>query len=540
MKHQNTAKKRKVKKKKNNINKVVVKPKTDYSGVIDYIFVPLLFLVFLFIYGYMFDHKLDINGDNYNYINYGYTILEGKGYASPYSPAFNATNWYPPGYSVILSAVMAFVGKNIVLLKWLNGLFFIASITLWYLWVIRVTQDRVMAIAVSVFLVFNTGLLRLSTIVMSEMPYLFFTLLAFYAISYMYERYRIDLSKRKHFYLLLFAVIAAFYTRSIGITLIAALIIQFLFTKRWKLAAQFSVGALILYVPWIIRNQIHGIKGRYLHTISVVNPWRPESDQVNSWLDLVNKLQENLSTTILKGFTEVMFPFIKIQEVRLFHYVGLSLCLIVIFYGVWRLKKYRILIGCYLLGNMSILLLWHSGNGSRYVWPLTPLLLFCFLYGIKGFVSSIIPKISYLFLLGSVLFGLLMVPELKRYRQIAKQSYRPAYQNYFAIGKRMKQKNLKDVMVICRKPGMFHFHSETFVSSYKFSKKHDEVIQDLIDKNTDYVVLEQLGYSSTSLYLYPAVKANMDLFKVVEHLKNPDTYLLKFDKDKAKQKFKVE
>ena len=73
---------------------------------------------------------------------------------------------------------------------------------------------------------------------------------------------------------------------------------------------------------------------------------------------------------------------------------------------------------------------------------------------------------------------------------------------------------------------------------YAWTENEEELITGLINSGTDYVVLEQLGYSSTGRYLYPAIQKNPELFPIVMHLKNPDTYLLKFDKEKAKQKFK--
>ena len=57
----------------------------------------LLSVLFVVVYVYVFDSKLDMNGDNYGYLNYARSILEGKGYVSPYTPDLPATNWFPPG-----------------------------------------------------------------------------------------------------------------------------------------------------------------------------------------------------------------------------------------------------------------------------------------------------------------------------------------------------------------------------------------------------------------------------------------------------------
>ncbi len=50
----------------------------------------------------------------------------------------------------------------------------------------------------------------------------------------------------------------------------------------------------------------------------------------------------------------------------------------------------------------------------------------------------------------------------------------------------------------------------------------------MTDKDVDYVILEKLGYSSTNRCLFPAIKRYPEKFKIVKHLKDPDTYLIKF------------
>ena len=69
---------------------------------------------------------------------------------------------------------------------------------------------------------------------------------------------------------------------------------------------------------------------------------------------------------------------------------------------------------------------------------------------------------------------------------------------------------------------------------YSFTKDSAKLIANMLDNNVDFVILEQLGYSSTPLYLYPAVVEHQELFKVVATLPAPETFLLSFDKEKAR------
>ena len=70
--------------------------------------------------------------------------------------------------------------------------------------------------------------------------------------------------------------------------------------------------------------------------------------------------------------------------------------------------------------------------------------------------------------------------------------------------------------------------SHLYITGYKNTLDKEEQIKYLQSKGTDYVVLEQLGYSSTGRYLFPAIQRYPKKFKVIIHLKNPDTYLMKF------------
>ena len=71
-----------------------------------YINCALLIISFVFIYPYIFDSKFDLNGDNFNYLNFGEAIAKGYGYISPNTPNHVPQNWYPPGYPIIIASII--------------------------------------------------------------------------------------------------------------------------------------------------------------------------------------------------------------------------------------------------------------------------------------------------------------------------------------------------------------------------------------------------------------------------------------------------
>ncbi|WP_324292469.1 hypothetical protein [uncultured Draconibacterium sp.] len=404
----------------------------------------------------------------------------------------------------------------------------------------NITQNKTLSFAVSALLLVNTGLLNWSTILMSEMSYLFFSSLGFYFTVKYFEFAQKEFWKNRYFYLAIVAAVITYYIRSVGIVLTGAFIMHSLIQKKWKLGIGFVAGYSLLYLPWIIRNNIHGIKGRYMKSIMAVNPWRPEEGQLNTVGAFIEKMYTNFYDTVLKGFVDVLFPFLKLNDAGKTSIVVMgAIILLFSLWGAWRIKKYNFFLLLYLLGNMLVFLVWHPGNGSRYVWPLAPFIAYAFFHGVIELIAlypkmkrSSISKIS----LAILLIGFLFIPKIKDMKKKADYGYPPAYKNYFNLAKSVKQGGNKNLMICCRKPGMFHYFSETFVCNYAWSPDEQKVISGMIENKVDYVILDQLGYSSTARYLYPAIKNHGELFKNVIHLEKPDTYLLQFNRDLANQK----
>jgi len=138
-----------------------------------------------------------------------------------------------------------------------------------------------------------------------------------------------------------------------------------------------------------------------------------------------------------------------------------------------------------------------------------------------------------------LLLSIFFIPKISDLHKTAKRDYHPAYKNYFELAESVKKMKTDDLMIACRKPAMFYYYSNSYVTNYRYSLNDKEILKHFIDKKVDFVVLEQLGYSSTARYLYPAVQKNNELFQIRIHLKNPDSYLLYFDAEKAKEKLNL-
>ena len=128
------------------------------------------------------------------------------------------------------------------------------------------------------------------------------------------------------------------------------------------------------------------------------------------------------------------------------------------------------------------------------------------------------------------------LPMMTEMHQAARQPLPPAYANYYRIAEEVNKQSKPGhkYVVCCRKPELFKYYApKTLTTTYARTKDSEKLVRGLMQNRVDFVVLEQLGYSSTPLYLYPAITAYPELFPVVWQLKNPDTYLLRFDREKA-------
>ncbi len=514
------------------------------------IFGCLLAAIFAFVYAFAFDSKLDLNGDNVHYLNLAKNIAEGHGYTTlAVGEGFRPASHFPPAYSFVLSLFMMLDVESLVFFKVLNGLFLLASLCLIGYVVYRLTKNEWLGFAVAVLPVFSPQLQHFANIVMSEMSYLFFTVLCLFSLYKYDEKPKYRFWQSPWFFVAILAAMAAYYTRTVGASCLFAVLVFYAFRKEWWQVLASGVGFVLLQLPWSLRNAMYGIESRYLGTIMTVNPWRPEEGTISTVGEMWDKMLKNFDETVIKGFKEALFPFAQVDfgtTSSVPEIVGGFLLLAVVFFGAWSLKKIRWFLLAFLAANIGLFMLWHGGNGGRYVVPIYPIIYLCFYTGVFALLEFLFKKIAFKKFakwipLAFLLMIFLMLPTIKKQAEIAQTPYPPAYKNYFMMAECVNaNKDFKGAVVCCRKPELFGYYApNVYTTNYRYTSNSMELIADLLKKRVDYVVLEQLGYASTYNYLYPAIVDHAELFPVVVlQYGNPDTYLLYFDSEKARAKLK--
>lgn len=491
-----------------------------------WIFLGIILVSLAITYSYTFDSKLALLGDNASYYTLGKAIASGEGYVNISKLSKSPNNHYPPGYPAIISAVLVFT-QSIVAVKLLSGVFLLGSIVLSFLLIARLTENYIIAFVVNLLVVFNSHALFYGSLMMSEVPYMFFSLLALYLCT-LSDFVELK-SSTKYAIGMLVSMVIAYYVRSLGVALLAGFGLHFLLSKNWKMMI-ISISALIVGgFPWFIRGQSLG-GASYLNQLKMINPYNPGlGDATTS--DFLDRFWSNFSRYVTKEIPDSVFNFGPAYNEAITGkewFIGIVF-LALIGFGLVKLKSYKWLIIGYMLGTLGILMIWPDvWIGVRFIVPVIPFFLLGFLNGFYQLFllirnqNALSQAVSY----SPLVIVLFLLSPLQDLHIKAKAEYPVSWQRYFEVAQWL-DKNEDNVVVGCGKPSLFYTYADNFTMRYKFTQDTNELIAHLERQKVDYVVIDQV-YGNTFKYLLPAVRQHPDRFTQVLHLKNPDTFLLKF------------
>ncbi len=499
----------------------------DNSNYLGYksrwIFLGVLSLAFLFATIYTFDSKLALLGDNASYYSLGKSIAQGEGYVNISKITKSPNNHYPPGYPAIISTLLIF-SDSIVAIKILNEIFLAGSLWLVFLLVSKISESYILGFVITFVAIFNSHLLFYSSLIMSEIPYMFFSLLAIY--FYGQINFEANYWKDKNLIVVVLSTIIAYYVRSLGIALLAGFCLHMLFNKRFKLMAAFIGSFVIGALPWFIRGQSLG-GASYMNQLKLINPYNPGLGDA-SMSDFIDRALNNFSRYVTREIPDAFLTFGPDYRAPISGgawLLGIGL-LVFIGYGIYKTNKYRWTLIGYLLGTFGILMIWPDvWIGVRFIVPIIPILFFGLFNGILHLKKSVShrPAIQY----SGLIILLFSASSFTKLHDTAKSPFPPAWQRYFEVAQWMKN-NENGKVVSCGKPSLFYTYAgDNYTMRYQFTQEASELIAHLERQQVDYVVIDQV-YGNTLQYLLPAVRQYPDRFEQVLHLKNPDTFLLKF------------
>lgn len=198
--------------------------------------------------------------DDATYIILGREILHGS-YAERWDILAPTHARYPPGFPALLSLGNAVFGDHVAVYTVLVLLCSAASIALAFLVVRRHFGDAV-AVFVTGLLAINTMAVAEASLIMAEAPFRLWLTVVLWSASREHP-------SRGHLALAGASAVIAALTRSVGVAVIAALALHWIFERRWKAVALLAVGSVpvALWFVWTAVAPDPNQRGLYLHTV---------------------------------------------------------------------------------------------------------------------------------------------------------------------------------------------------------------------------------------------------------------------------------
>ncbi len=491
----------------------------------------IIIITFFLLSSYTFNSKLDLNGDNANYYIYAKSLASGHGYSDLSSPGNPATANFPPGYSILM-APLFWLTDSIVVQNYLGELFLLASVILLNLFTVSYIKNKGFALFISIIVLSNFFILQFATMMMSELPYIFFSIGVLWYLIKINEQSH---ANRYDFIILILIAVFAYHIRTQGVVLLLSILTQFLFNKKWKNALFSILGFALGVIPWILRNKYLNLEGsRYLSQTMLIDQLNPDKGKLPIAKVIARTVDQSWDI-ITKEMPRTIFSnFIEDYAHNIFYPTLGAIILIIMLYGSWKFIKLRWFLVSFIIGNIVIMGIW-SGKGfeNRYLICILPILLFCFYFGIMSLLKQIFKleiKSTLIWIAASLIMLLVQFKDIKFLHDWNIEKYPETYANFFNVAEWAKDNTPEKSIVSVRKPGLFYIYSNRKAINYLYSDNPDEVIKDMVKSKVDYVILDALEYSTTYKFLIPAIKKHSTQFQEIYTVGKPAFFLLKFDK----------
>lgn len=294
--------------------------------------------------------------------------LQSLGYVDLHVPGAPVHAQYPPVYPSMLALASRVFGDKLDVEILVTLTCSVLSLLLVYE-IARRIASPMLGLLVLAPLAFNTNLTGYAGRIASEPPFMMFSLAAVWAtIAFPKSRSAVWAAGA-------FAIVAAL-TRSVGVSLVAALGVTWLLQRRYKAALIFAGAASITVGAWLLwtmmaPNQFAArsyaaVAGSARHLPGVLGVMEARIARFGE-IYLARSLGTSFETPVLQG---------SLVDNVLWGGVIIGFGVL----GLWTLRKQALLIPVYFLSFMGLLLI-YPYKATRFFIPVMPLLLIAVLVG---------------------------------------------------------------------------------------------------------------------------------------------------------------
>ncbi|KPL18707.1 MAG: hypothetical protein AMJ92_06880 [candidate division Zixibacteria bacterium SM23_81] len=487
----------------------------------------------------VFDTNLDTNGDNALYISLGMSWAQGTGHRVVHRPGVSPHTMVPPGYPLMLSPFLALFPYNYLPLKLLSTILFLLSLPLLLLVIRDRAESILLALGVAALSAINLNLLDFGHMVMTEIPFLFFSLLGIFLLQRSLRSADTGMTRREKilFGLSVLILVVSYHIRSIGVVLLMALLASLALKKRYRLALLSGLAILCLVIPWALRNQAFAEGPGYIDHFLLKNSYNPALGKVTVG-DILARMASGLKTYGVFVIPQALFPSLSPTAGHrgfsgMLPVLGVMVTVIALLGFIFKVRRSIAFIELYTFFLLGVLVVWpQMWAGMRPLIPVLPFLIYYFLVGLRGVAGSIVTRLTPVVgrLLIWLVFIVMMVSSLSALAWASgrPRRYSPEWQNYFLVAEWCREHTPEGSVFVARKPGLFYLRARRQALNYPYTADTEEMITFMANNKVNYVILDGFTWTSTTLrYLLPAVISHKDKFRAVYGLDNPKTWVLK-------------
>jgi 4-amino-4-deoxy-L-arabinose transferase-like glycosyltransferase len=314
-------------------------------------------------------------GDFSQYISNAKNLVEYKGYSQ--GIMLNNPITYPPGYPILLAPLIKVFGLSFPVLKFLNIFFWYLSLLFFYRLLVG-RFDKTMSSLGVIFLASSFYLFTTKQNIISDIPFMFFTISSIYFFTEFYDSNK---QKNNKLWVALFLMSFGFLTRSAGLMLFFAAFYYTLFIRRdWK---TYLITLLAFVVTLLFQVSLCGLQPGFFSKV-LAAPMAHAFFISKNFPVIFNSILWNLTPGEPASSFGLYFILSKASIVfTIALYLG-----ILILFCYKSFKRSLSFMGCFVFFYLFLLLFWagfndSAQNFSRFMIAIFP---FIFLYGINAFI----------------------------------------------------------------------------------------------------------------------------------------------------------
>lgn len=458
-------------------------------------------------------------GDFSQYIHHAKNIVEGKAYNDilyvSNGMAMVGPSFYPPVLPILLAIVYAIFGINLVMMKAMINAFFVGVLCALYS-LFKERLSGIFLLALLVILGLNPYLLTYKDNILSEFPFLFFSMLSLYLMC------RYEAQKSWTIALLLgLTMYLAYGTREVGMLLVLTLVTYEVWHyKKITKGAILAVAIFLLLV--FIQSQATQFESIYPEYAENLNRIRDDSSTVKSNFHLL-KFNPELLRFRFNSYSWGLFRFLELENISFGRAFFWLLNGFAIAGFVTALIKKIQFTEIYLSGYLCALFLYGGFDPLRYLIPIYPFYVFYILKGIS-LLKKYAVQIDKAVLLGMVLllcYSYLIAPVRSQYDIVAGGIQSESAQGLFHFIEKNSEEEEVSVFV---KPRVLALFAQRPTSSYPLyrSNRADEYPNTLDDIGFFYRYLAAIH--AKYLIVIPGIQHQLEV-----HLsERPEMFVLNF------------